>query len=69
MSAFVISDSWKIAAGRAILSAVIVGGLGFLAVWSQTDDLKTLIIAGLTPALTTLGMRLGVEGYADRQRN
>ena len=63
-----ISDSWKIAAGRALLSAVIVGGLGFLAVWSQTDEPKTLIIAGLTPALTTIGMRLGIEGAMDRPR-
>ena len=63
-----ISTSWKIAAARAIVSAVIVGGLGFLATWSQTSDLKLLIIAGLTPALTTIGMRLGVEGFQDRAR-
>ena len=63
-----ISDSCKIAAGRALLSAVIVGGLGFLAVWSQTDEPKTLIISGLTPALTTIGMRLGIEGAMDRPR-
>ena len=63
-----ISDSWKIAAGRALLSAVIVGGLGFLATWSQTSDPKLLIIAGLTPALTTIGMRLGIEGALDRPR-
>ena len=63
-----ISDSWKVAAGRAVLSAAIVGGLGFLAMWSQTSELKLLIIAGLTPALTTLGIRLGVEGTLDRPR-
>ena len=63
-----ISTSWKIAAARAIVSAVIVGGLGFLAVWTTTDDIKTLIIAGLTPALTTLGMRFGIEGTLDRPR-
>ena len=63
-----LSTSWKIAAGRAVLSAVIVGGLGFLATWSQTSDPKLLIIAGLTPALTTLGMRLGVEGFQDRPK-
>jgi len=63
-----ISNSWKVAAARALLSAVIVGGLGFLAVWSQTDEPKTLIIAGLTPALTTIGMRLGIEGALDRPR-
>ena len=63
-----ISTSWKIAAARAIVSAVIVGGLGFLAVWSQTDDIKTLIIAGLTPALTSLALRFGIEGTLDRPK-
>ena len=59
---------WKIAAARAILSALIVGGLGFLAVWQTTDDTKILIVSGLTPFLTTLAMRLGLEGYVDARR-
>ena len=63
-----ISDSWKIAAARAGATAVLVGALAFLTAWSQTDDVKLLIIAGLTPALTTLGMRLGVEGFQDRPK-
>ena len=58
--------SWKIAAARGLLAAVVSGGLAFLAVWSQTDDLKTLLIAGLTPGLTTLGIRFLGEGWLDR---
>jgi len=63
-----LSSSWKIAAGRAVLSAVIVGGLGFLAVWATTTDPRTLVIAALTPALTSFALRLGVEGTLDRPR-
>ena len=59
---------WKVAASRAVLSAAIVGGLGFLGVFSQTDDVKTLIAAGLTPALTVLAIRLGAEGYTDSRK-
>ena len=59
---------WQVAAARALLSAAIVGGLGFLAVWTQTSDLKVLIAAGLTPALTTLATRLGIEGAIDSRR-
>ena len=58
--------SWRVATARALMSAVVVGGLGFLAVWSTTTDVRTLIIAGLTPGLTTLAVRLGIEGYLDR---
>ena len=58
-------EPWQVATARAVVSAVIVGGLGFLAVWSQTDDVKTLVAAGLTPALTALAMRLGLEGAID----
>ena len=68
MTILTTGTPWKVAAARTVLSAVIVGGLGFLAVWSQTDDVKVLITAGLTPALTTLAMRLGLEGIVDSRR-
>ena len=64
-----VPDTIVTAAFRAGLSAVIVGGLGFLAMWSQTDELKQLLIAGLVPALTTLGLRLGVEGTIDTRKS
>lgn len=57
--------AWQVAAARGILAAVLSGGLAFLAVFSQTDDVKTLLIAGLTPALTTLGVRFLGEGWLD----
>lgn len=59
---------WEVAAARALLSASLVGGLGFLATWSSTDDVKTLVTAGLTPALTSFALRLGVEGYVDSRK-
>ena len=59
-------STWKIAAARAVLTAIVVGGLGALAMWSQTESLKQVAIAGLTPALTVLALRLGAEGYIDR---
>ena len=61
-------EPWQIALARAGFSAVIVGGLGFLAVWSQTDDTQTLVAAGLTPALTTLATRMGIEGAVDSRK-
>ena len=62
---FTKGTPWQIAATRAVLSASLVGGLGFLAVWTQTSDPRTLVAAGLTPALTVLVTRLGVEGTVD----
>ena len=56
---------WAVALTRAIVGAVIIGGLGFLAVWQATDDVKVLITAGVTPALTHLALRFGLEGFVD----
>lgn len=56
---------WIVALARAIVGAVIIGGLGFLGMWTQTDDVKLLIISGLTPALTHLALRFGIEGVID----
>lgn len=60
-----MKNSWKVATGRAVASALVVGGASALAMWSQTDELKFIIIAGGTPALGILGARLGVEGAVD----
>lgn len=59
------NNTWKIAAARAFVQAAVAAALAALAVWTQTDDMKTIIIAAATPALTILGARLGVEGYVD----
>jgi len=56
---------WIVALSRAVVGAMIVGGLGFLAVWQATDDVKVLVTAGVTPALTHLALRFGLEGVID----
>ena len=60
--------AWQVALIRGIGSAIVTGGLAFLAMWSQSDDGKTLAIAGLTPFLTTLMLRFGLEGAYDSSR-
>lgn len=65
---FTGDNSWKVAAARAAVSAVIVGSIAALGVWSQTDELKTIVIAGGTPALTVLAARLGIEGAIDSKK-
>lgn len=59
--------SWQIAGIRAVAAALVVGASVALTTWTQTDDLKTIVIAGGTAALGIIGARLGVEGYADRK--
>lgn len=56
---------WAVALTRAFVGAAIIGGLGFLAVWQATDDVKVLVTAGVTPALTHLALRFGLEGIVD----
>ena len=58
-----------VAAARALLGSLIMGGLGFLAMYANTDDVKTLVIAGLTPFLVNLGWRFGLEGFIDVRKN
>ncbi len=52
---------------QAGVGAFIVGALGFLAVWSQIEDLRVMITAGLVPAFTHMGIALGVQGVAHRR--
>ena len=59
---------WAVALTRALVGAALIGAAAFLAMWSQTDDVKTLVIAGLTPAIGHLLYRFGVEGYIDTGR-
>ena len=56
---------WAVALTRAIVGAVLLGASGFLTTWSQTDEVKLLIIAGLTPAIGYLLVRFGIEGIID----
>lgn len=52
---------------QGLVGAFIVGALGFLAIWSQTDDVKVLTTAGLVPAFTHLGIALGIRGVESRK--
>ena len=56
---------WAVALTRAIVGASLIGAAAFLAMRSQTDDVKTLMIAGLTPAIGHLLLRFGIEGVID----
>ena len=60
-----MSAEFKTALVRALLTAVLVGISGFLATWATTSDVKTLVIAALTPAIAVLMARFGVEGAID----
>lgn len=50
---------------RALLSATFVAVTSFLASWSQTSDVKSLVISTLTPTLGVLGTRFAAEGWID----
>ena len=56
---------WAVALTRAIVGAALLGTMGFLTMWSQTDDVKLLIIAGFTPGIGHLLLRFGIEGVID----
>jgi hypothetical protein len=62
--------------GSVLQSAIIRGlylaiGTGLstaLLVWATTDELKPILIAGITSGLAVLGFRGGAEGFYDRNR-
>ena len=56
---------WAVAFTRAIIGASLIGAAAFLVMWSQTDEVKVLVIAGLTPFIGHLALRFGVEGVID----
>ena len=58
------ATAWLRAAYQAFGQAALVA----LTVWSQTDDVKTIIIAAGTAALIALGFRGKVEGSFDSGR-
>jgi hypothetical protein len=60
-----MSKQFKIAALRAAGTSFIIAGLSALGLWSQTNDIKTIIIGTATPVLVSLAARFGVEGYVD----
>lgn len=63
-----MKDILTVAAVRAILTALIVGGGAALAVYATTDEFKPIFVAGTTAALGILAARFGVEGTIDASR-
>ena len=63
-----MSEQLKAAIVRGLIIAIPTGLLTTLTTWSQTDDGKTLIIAGGTSFLSTFLLRSGLEGGYDHRR-
>ncbi len=63
------TPAWVVAAARGFLSALILGGISFFSIWSQTDDVKLLISTPGTVFLSTLIVRWGLEGAIDARKN
>ncbi len=59
---------WVVAGVRALVGALITGGLSFFTIWTQTDEVRVLITAFMVPFLTVLGGRFGVEGAVDAHK-
>lgn len=59
------ADPGLVAFCRAVVGAVLTGGIAFLATWQTTDEAKVLISAGVSPALAYLLLRGGLEGAVD----
>ena len=53
---------WTVAFARGLLEAVLTGGIAFFGIWSQTDDIRLLITAGMVPFLSVLSLRFAAEG-------
>ncbi len=64
-----MSAQLKAAITRGLVIAVPTGLLTTLTTWSQTDDGKTLVIAGATSFIGTFLARSGLEGAYDTRRD
>ena len=51
------------------VGAAINGAVAFLGVWSQTDDFKTLVTAGMLPFLSTFGSFIGLNAATEAIRS
>lgn len=60
---------WVVAAARGFLSALILGGISFFTLWTQTEDVKLLISTPGIVFLSTLMLRWGLEGVVDARKN
>ena len=60
-----MNKQFQVALFRGLLTGILLGASATLAIWSQTDDGKTLAIAGLTPFIGALLTRFAAEGFID----
>ena len=63
-----MTEQYKAALQRALILAVLAGASTFLATWSQTNDVKLLVITTATAALAPFIARFGGEGTYDSGR-
>lgn len=64
-----MDQPWKVALVRGVVTAVLLGASGALAMWSQTEEARQIAIAGLTPFVGALLLRFGGEGALDSRSN
>jgi hypothetical protein len=62
-----LSDAYKTALIRGVITAQLAGGLAFLTGLQQGQSLKVAAIAGGVQLLYNLIARVGVEGTLDTQ--
>lgn len=65
-----LSEQQKVAIARALIGALIAGGLTILTTWQGgADGVRVLLPSFLVPFLTVLAIRGGFEGAYDAARN
>jgi hypothetical protein len=62
-----MSEAYKIALIRGIITAILAGGLAFLTGLQQGQSVKVAAIAGGVQLIYNLIARIGVEGTLDTQ--
>jgi hypothetical protein len=62
-----LSEQFKVALARAAYGGVLAAAVVFLAAYSQTNQVKSSLLAGAGALLSYLAARGGAEGYIDTQ--
>ena len=62
------APAWATAGARAMVTAVGLGVLSWLAVWTAGAGAQAQVAAGLTPFIGTIIARFGLEGAVDARK-
>jgi hypothetical protein len=62
-----VSDAYKSALVRGLVTALVTAGAVFFATWAQGQPVKVAAIAAGAAAFSTLVVRFGAEGTIDTQ--